>query len=270
MSLAAEAYGFLAEHGGLPAHACGDGGDTAASDRPYTTLTFAQTLDGFIALPGRPLSLSAPESMALTHALRASHDAILVGVQTVVCDNPSLTTRFVDEGPPPARISPPPQPRPVILDSSLRCPPTAKVLSRQPLVLTTQTRPDGSDEQTAASWLALEDAGASIVTVPAGAGGRIDIAAALAIIAARHGVRSVMIEGGAQVIRECLSNAQVVIDRLIVTIAPMVLGGGVHCVAGAADPQCVPAMPQLESPRYKQFGRDMVLCARVDKKLLNA
>ena len=80
---------------------------------PQVTLTFAQSLDGSIAaVRGQPLALSSAETMVITHRLRAMHAAIVVGVGTLVADDPSLTTRLV-EGP---------SPRPVVLDASLRTP----------------------------------------------------------------------------------------------------------------------------------------------------
>ena len=68
--------------------------------------------------PGRPLALSGPASLALTHRLRAAHDAILVGIGTVLADDPKLTVRLV----------PGAQPQPVVLDTHLRCPANAALL----------------------------------------------------------------------------------------------------------------------------------------------
>ena len=80
---------------------------------PFVTLTFAQSIDGSIALRrGEPLLLSGAESMKMSHELRALHDGILVGIGTVIADNPSLTTRLVKGS----------NPRTVILDSQLRTP----------------------------------------------------------------------------------------------------------------------------------------------------
>jgi len=63
---------------------------------PYITLTYAQSLDGSIsAIRGKPLLLSGKESLVMTHRLRACHDGIMVGVGTLLADNPSLTTRLV-------------------------------------------------------------------------------------------------------------------------------------------------------------------------------
>ena len=77
-----------------------DADDGAARARPFITLAYAQSLDGSIAgLGRRPLSLSGPSSLQLTHELRAAHDAILVGIGTVLSDDPQLNVRLV-----PARI----------------------------------------------------------------------------------------------------------------------------------------------------------------------
>ena len=63
--------------------------ETPGRTRPYVTLAYAQSLDGSIAGDrGRPLGLSGPSSLRLTHELRAAHDAILVGIGTVLADDP--------------------------------------------------------------------------------------------------------------------------------------------------------------------------------------
>ena len=71
------------------------GASATAATLPFVTLAYAQSLDGSIAgETGKPLRLSGSESMHMTHLLRAWHDSILVGVGTVVADDPSLTVRL--------------------------------------------------------------------------------------------------------------------------------------------------------------------------------
>jgi len=78
--------------------------------RPLVGLCFAQSIDGCLAAQrGQPTALSGPASARLTHQLRAAHDAMLVGVGTVLADNPHLTVRHVAGR----------SPQPVILDSRL-------------------------------------------------------------------------------------------------------------------------------------------------------
>jgi riboflavin-specific deaminase-like protein len=89
-----------------------------AAERPFVTLSYAQSLDGSIALHNHaPLSLSGPESLCLTHQLRSMHDGILIGIGTVLSDDPQLTVRhWVGHNP-----------QPIVLDSQLRIPAKARL-----------------------------------------------------------------------------------------------------------------------------------------------
>lgn len=132
--------------------------------RPFVTLSHAQSLDGSIAArSGRPLALSGPESMTLTHSQRACHDAILVGIGTVLADNPRLTVRLVAGR----------DPQTVIMDSRLRFPPYAELLrhGRSPWIATAQE----ADSQ---RLEALETAGARVFRLPS-ADGWVDLVSLL-------------------------------------------------------------------------------------------
>lgn len=209
--------------------------DQAAT--PYVTLAYAQSLDGSLAAtPGAPLALSGAASMTLTHALRAAHDAILVGVGTVLADDPRLTVRLVAGA----------DPQPVVLDSTLRAPVTARLLDhpRGVWILTT----DRSREHDRAILAAR---GAEISVLPADAAGRVDLSSALALLA-RRGVRSLMVEGGATV----LSGFVVahLVNYAVVTLAPRLVGGVhvfQHTINGAA--------PQLAQVAYTQAGDDLIV-----------
>ncbi|KAJ2157963.1 2,5-diamino-6-(ribosylamino)-4(3H)-pyrimidinone 5'-phosphate reductase [Coemansia sp. RSA 552] len=201
----------------------------AAQQRPEVTLTFAQSLDGKIARPGEPLLLSGRESMAMTHRLRAAHDAIMVGINTVICDNPQLSARLL----PAAEL--PAHPQPVVLDAHLRIPLSARLLTgpqddprlRPPWIVTAA----GHDPQRRRE---LEALGARVIAVPAdSASGRLCLDAVLAELRAQ-GVQRLMVEGGARVIQAFLT-AQCV-DSLIITISPSVVG-----------PSGVPALSLLRS-----------------------
>ncbi|KAJ1957451.1 2,5-diamino-6-(ribosylamino)-4(3H)-pyrimidinone 5'-phosphate reductase, partial [Dipsacomyces acuminosporus] len=97
----------------------------ASDSRPRVTLTFAQSLDGKIARPGEQLLLSGARSMEMTHCLRTMHDGIMVGIGTVLCDNPRLSARLVPKDEQEAVANP----QPIVLDTHLRIPTQASLLT---------------------------------------------------------------------------------------------------------------------------------------------
>ncbi len=214
-----------------------------ARTTPFVTLTYAQSLDGSIAARrGEPLALSGADSQVLTHMLRAAHDAILVGVGTVLSDDPRLTVRLVDG----------PDPVPIVLDSRPRTPVHAKLLShptRRPVIATTETAEAGASA-------ALEDAGARVVRFPADPRGRVDLGALLEWLAG-EGVSSVMVEGGARVITSFLRARCV--DHVVVTVASMLVGG-LRAVGPLAALRADAAWPQrLDRIEAFRLGDDVVV-----------
>jgi GTP cyclohydrolase II len=181
--------------------------------RPFVTLSYAQSLDGCITdRPGQPLALSSEEAMRLTHQLRAAHDAILVGIGAVLADNPRLTVRLAQGR----------NPQPVVVDSHLRFPLEANLITqsaRPPWIATT----DQADQE---KQLALEAAGARILRLSANADGRVSLPALLTRLG-ELGINSLMVEGGARLITSFL--AEQLVDGLVLTIAPTFVGG-LHAV----------------------------------------
>jgi GTP cyclohydrolase II len=212
--------------------------------RPFVTLSYAQSLDGSIAdRPGRPLALSGPQAMTLTHGLRAAHDAILVGIGTVLADNPRLNVRLVAG----------PDPQPVILDSRLRFPPYANLLKnrRSPLIATNA----GADAE---RRQALEAAGATVVVLP-GTNGWVDLADLLQHLGSLS-INSLMVEGGAQIITSFLASR--LVDQVVLTIAPLLVGGlRVVNQLGRSSRQ---RFPRLKHLSYQQLGDDLVLRGKPD------
>jgi riboflavin-specific deaminase-like protein len=172
-------------------------------NRPFVTLSYAQSLDGCIALhSGESLALSGAESTCLTHQLRSLHDGILVGISTVLTDNPRLSVREWDG----------PSPQPIVLDSQLRMPASARLWQmhdKRCRVLTTVNASSASD-------------GPEILSVQNNAEGRVCLTAALQLLYQR-GIRSLMVEGGANVITAFLKMR--LADALVLTIAPRLVGG---------------------------------------------
>ncbi|EJD54406.1 bacterial bifunctional deaminase-reductase [Auricularia subglabra TFB-10046 SS5] len=228
----------------------------APSDRPWVTLTYAQSLDARIAgVGGKQLILSGKESMLMTHWMRTMHDGIMVGIGTALNDNPQLNTRHVPNS------TAHPTPQPIILDSQCRLSPDRKLLAnhaagtgKQPWVLC-------SSEAKATSRCAdLEAAGALVADVP---GGPFDVLAVLRHLR-EQGVKSLMVEGGRSVISSFFaardSQGRPVVDRLIVTVAPILVGSdGVGVALEGAT-----TILRLEHLCSQLMGRDTVVACRVE------
>lgn len=212
------------------------------------TVSYAQTLDGRLATAnGSSQWISGPESLTLAHELRAGHDAIMVGVGTVCRDDPRLTVRLA-QGADPLRV---------VVDSALRTPQDAAVVSGGAAAGTLLATTERAPAERRAAFMAL---GATVLCLPADDGGRVDLVALLAALAARD-VGRVMVEGGARLITALL-RAQVV-DRLVVCIAPKILGQGIEAVGdlGIHDLGRALSLQEIQVTRY---GADLVLDGRVD------
>ena len=212
------------------------------TERPFVTITYAQSLDGSIASPdGRPLTISGPESLSFTHQLRAIHDAILVGIGTVLSDNPRLNVRH-SEGT---------HPQPIVLDTKLRMPTDAEILSCDgpgPIIATNQESP--ADRQTA-----LEERGATVIRLNCNQDG-ICLQSLLDALAERN-VKSVMVEGGTEILTSFLKQRRV--HYLIATIAPTLIGGKsvLHSLRDESEENA--SFPQLQNIQYRWLGDDLIL-----------
>jgi len=204
--------------------------------QPYVTLSYAQTLDGTIGAPhGGQLRISGSESLMVTHQLRARHDAILVGIGTVLTDDPQLTVRLV-EGP---------DPQPIIIDSHLRFPTTARMWSHPTKRLWIATLDTDSPKAQL-----LRDRGARLIQLPATEEQQVDLSALFSLLGA-EGIRSVMVEGGASIIANLIR--QQLAHYAVVTVAPRYQPG----IRVNAARQ--PALATFEVPTYTQVGSDMML-----------
>ncbi|MFN6981443.1 MAG: RibD family protein [Brevundimonas sp.] len=192
------------------------------------TLKLATSLDGRIATAdGESRWITGEPARLEGHRLRAGHDAILVGVETVLKDDPELTARL------PGRSVD--QPLRVVLDSRLRTPGTATLAGENTLILTAvEARAVGSAQ---VRQVEAED-------------GRPSIPAVLKALKAA-GVDSVLIEGGGQVAASFLRARAV--DRLEWFRAPILLGGeGRPCVASLALAKLA------DAPKFRRLGVEPV------------
>jgi diaminohydroxyphosphoribosylaminopyrimidine deaminase/5-amino-6-(5-phosphoribosylamino)uracil reductase len=208
----------------------------------YLALKLGVSLDGRIASKtGASKWITCPESRTKAHALRAAHDAVCVGVNTVIADDPELTVRDV-EGRNPIRI---------VTDSGLRIPMSCS------LVTTAKDIPTcviATDNASPAVQDMLEDKGVSVIRVPANAQGRCDMAAALKALAARE-VVSVLCEGGAELAGSLLAGR--LIDDMHLFVAPLMLGPrGRPWAVDWAGPDLPEDAPRLGQPAWELCGTD--------------
>lgn len=212
------------------------------TERPVVTLSYAQSLDGCsAAVSDRPLALSGNQSMRLTHRLRGSHDGILVGIRTIFADNPRLTVRLMEGC----------NPQPVILDSRLRFPVDAALLSHPDkkvwIATTALADPERANR--------LEAQGAKLIRVESNAQGQVDLEALLRRLRALN-IRSLMVEGGGRVITQFMHRQ--LVDQIVITVAPVVVGG----VRAVGQLPSIGPHLQLRNPRYTRLGPDMIVWGR--------
>lgn len=179
--------------------------------RPMVTFKVARTADGFAGgAGGTRLAISCPESGDWVHRLRARHDAIMLGIGSVLADDPLLTVRL-----PGLELRSPIR---VVLDSSLRLPPTAKLVEGAATVpvwvIAAEDAPVAAEEK-------LVAAGVEVMRVSRAADGHLDLGEALRLLATR-GITRVFSEGGPTV-GERLA-LQGFADEVVVSTSPTPLG----------------------------------------------
>lgn len=211
--------------------------------RPFITVSYAQSLDGSIATAGRQqIRLSGPESLRLTHQLRACCQSILVGIGTVLADNPSLTVRLVEGE----------NPQPIILDTRLRTPLDANLVLRSDLSTWIANGKHNRVDRNEA----FEQKGVTLIGCKRDNDGLIDLRALMDILARRQ-VNNIMVEGGARVITSFVKLKMV--DLFVITVSPKLVGG-----LPVIDARSFKTDSHLElsGVHYQSLGRDLIIWAR--------
>lgn len=211
-------------------------------------MKFAQTLDGRIATAtGESKWISGPEARKFAHELRSKNDAVLVGIGTVLADDPRLTVRLA-EGRDPIRV---------VVDSTLRIPAGASVLrdgaARGTIVGTTAS----ADLIRKAE---IERLGAEVLIVDSESKGRgyVDLKQLIAELGER-GLSSILVEGGTGIITSLL--AQRLVDRLVVAIAPKIIGRGFEAVGDLAISSLADGVTFSSVETYR-LGDDLIFDCR--------
>jgi diaminohydroxyphosphoribosylaminopyrimidine deaminase/5-amino-6-(5-phosphoribosylamino)uracil reductase len=208
--------------------------------RPFVTAKFAMSLDGKIATrAGESRWITGEEARAHGHRLRHIHDAILVGVNTVIADDPELTVR-VEGGE--SR-----QPLRVVVDSHLRIRQSARIVGPNTLIATTRQGRVGA---------------ADVVRLPAGADGRVSLPALLDELG-RRGMLSLLVEGGGEVHASLFANA--LVDKVYAYVAPRLIGGrDAPGPLGGDGVEHLTASTQLLDLDFTRLGDDLLITGYVD------
>lgn len=203
--------------------------------RPKVTLCYAQSWDGSITTrPGETLALSSGTATQLTHQIRSLHDGILVGIGTVLADNPRLTVREWSGH----------SPQPIVLDSQLRMPRDSKLCNthgKRCWVITTHDNMHSRDD-------------CELIAVAGDAFGHVELQPALEQLYAR-GISSLMVEGGASVITAFLQAG--LADSIVLTITPTLVGG--YKAVGELGYQVKQPMPQIAPLHSERVGDEIFL-----------
>ncbi len=211
--------------------------------KPLVTLSYAQSLDGSISCHAKKrLMLSSPESLVMTHKLRSENDAILVGVGTVIADDPLLTVRlFKGENP-----------QVIIVDSNLRIPLTSRVLknAKPPIILTTKNADTAKEKR-------LAEMGAKVISVNATAEGKVDLNLALENLFLQ-GIKTLMVEGGRGIITTFINEN--LVDKVIITIAPIFVGG-ISVLEKEMSMNL--GLPKLKNVLQYMVGKDIIIMADI-------
>ncbi|BCZ86961.1 riboflavin biosynthesis protein RibD [Thermus thermophilus] len=224
---------------------------------PFVLLKAALTLDGKVAAPsGDARWISSEASRRVAHAYRQWLPAVMVGVGTVLKDDPALTVREPDFRPFPLMVEPPPlrDPLKVVLDTEARTPPTARLFRKGPRGEPARVLVFVGEGAPRARVSALEEAGARVVALPR-EGGRVDPERALAFLL-EEGVDGVLLEGGPRLAGAFLERG--LVDKLALFLAPRILGEGRGLAEGFRVEQVAEAL-RLRLARREWLGEDLWL-----------
>jgi diaminohydroxyphosphoribosylaminopyrimidine deaminase / 5-amino-6-(5-phosphoribosylamino)uracil reductase len=211
---------------------------------PFVTLKLACTLDGKIAtMTGDAKWIGSESQRNFAHRLRKKVDAILVGIETVLHDDPQLTVRLGKKATD--------QPIPIVLDTRLRIPIQSRLLKihKSPLIITTN-KADLEKKNN------LEHMGSRVLIFDGDENGKIDLASLLKKLGELE-ITSVLIEGGSRVAASALS--QRVVDKIVLFYTPKIIGAeGVNMV-GDLNILRVKEALAIRGLKVKVFGEELMI-----------
>lgn len=213
---------------------------------PFITAKFAMSLDGKIATrSGDSKWITGDKARWYVHEMRAQADAMMVGIGTVLADDPRLTARD-ERGNPRAR-----QPLRVVVDSHGRAAVTARLLSEPGKTLI------ATSSNAELSTITNNRDGLEVQTFP-DQNGRVDLTALTKFLAKERGVTSIMVEGGGTLLGSLFDLE--LIDKVVAFIAPTIVGGAqAPSPVGGLGAETMTEALELQNVRWKRLGRDMAI-----------
>ncbi|MFC1873436.1 bifunctional diaminohydroxyphosphoribosylaminopyrimidine deaminase/5-amino-6-(5-phosphoribosylamino)uracil reductase RibD [Chloroflexota bacterium] len=222
--------------------------------RPFVTVKYAASLDGKIATrSGNSKWISSPESRKYVHQLRYTTDAIMVGVNTVLTDDPYLTTRCCGGRGGTAKK----QPLRIIVDEKGRTPLTAHVFSKPGktlLALGEPSRAEGAAD--------FAHAGVEVIELPSGEG-LVDLERLLEALCKRE-ITSVLVEGGGTLLGSLFDRG--LVDKVIAFIAPIIIGGReAKTAVGGNGVDKITDSLKLKQVQVEKFGEDLMVSGYIER-----
>jgi len=211
------------------------------SKKPFVVVKAAMSLDGRIATrTGDSKYITSKEARKLVHELRAEYDAVMVGINTVIKDDPQLTVRLA-KGRNPVKI---------ILDSSLKIPFNANVIKSEPnrlIIATTKKAPKAKIKK-------LQQNGVHVLVVNM-KNGKIDLVGLMGELGKRE-ICSIMIEGGAELNAEAIKSG--IVDKILIFISPKLIGEGLAAL-GDLGINKIDKSIKIKKLDYRKIGKDILI-----------
>lgn len=204
--------------------------------RPYIIINAAMSIDGKIALTTRKQTkLSSDEDFKRVHKIRAEVDGILVGIGTILSDNPKLTVKYYKVNKQPTRI---------VLDSKLRIPDDAEVLKpyAPTIIVTTEPAPQRKFPHNVEVFRCGKD--------------RVNLKKLMEILYER-GFRKILVEGGGRVINSFIRNG--LVDELSIYISPVIIGGNAPTLCDGEGAKEYDEMIKFELVEYEKMGEGLLV-----------
>ena len=221
------------------------------SGRPFVTAKFAASLDGRIAsTSGDSRWISGAQTLRWAHQNRPLFDAILVGVETIIVDDPQLTARPDDWH------GPVPQPLRVVLDSRGRTPLDSRVLqgadTSRTLIATTDAATDDWKSE-------IANDGVDVAVLPSDDehGGRVSLAALLDLLGQERGVVSLLVEGGGEVLGSFFD--QRLVNKVTAVVAPIIIGGDAQTAVRGLGAERMKDVLHLSRLTTERLGPDLLI-----------